>query len=136
MASIDRSPIQQLGNGNIVQLIGTSSEEGRPLTQCSVAELRAEQAWRKQLLERERGQQWTLAMKLLLWMLTGGGATWFSALWVHWNHWLTVALAALGLCLPGAWLYALSQGEPSEFALRQMNALREIGHLLREKGAA
>lgn len=134
MAHIENSPIQQSGSGNLIQLIGDSIDEGRPLAQCSIDELRAEKAWRQHLLQKEHHRQWWLALKLLAWLLTGGTTTWLATLWMHWSHWLVLTIAILGVGLPAMALHALSQGGNSEFAQRQLGALREIGHLLREKG--
>jgi hypothetical protein len=136
MARIENSPIQQYGSGNLIQLIGNSINEGKPLAQCTIDELRAEKAWRQRLLQKERHRQWWLAVKLLAWLLTGGSATWLATLWTHWSHWLVLTTAVLGTVLPAMALHALSQGGDSEFAQRQRGALREIGHLLREKSGA
>lgn len=136
MARIENSPIQQSGSGNLIQLIGHSIDEVKSLAQCSVDELRAVEAWRQDLLRRERRRQTWLVLKLLTWLLTGGGATWLSMLWLHWSHWLVLGLGACGVALPAMALYAQSQAGDSEFALRQLGALREIGYLLREKGVA
>lgn len=133
MAHITNSPIQQVGSGNLIQLISSATDHGKPLAQCTIDELREENAWRKRLLQQERRRQWWLAIKLLSWLLMGGGATWLVTLWTHWSHWLSLSVAIVGVGLPSMALYALSQKGDSEFAQRQLGALREIAHLLREK---
>lgn len=136
MANITQSTIQQGGTGNIIQLIGgTSGGEGKPLAQCTREELQQERVWRQQLLRKERLRQWGLALKLLLWLLSGGGASWLTSHWVPWTHWLLLILMGTGVILPGMAIYALSQAGDSEFAQRQLATLREIAHLEREKGA-
>ena len=136
MAHITQSSIQQAGSGNVIQLIGPSNEEGKPLAQCTPKELRQEDAGRRQLLRQERQRQWLLAFKFLVWLLSGGGATWLTAHWLPWTHWLSLALIFGGVILPGMALYAFSQAGDSEFARRQIATLKEIGHLLREKDSA
>ncbi len=136
MARIENSPIQQSGSGNLIQLIGASVDEGKPLILCTLEELRAEQAWRQRLLRQERRRHRWRAVKLLVWLLTGGGATWLTTLWAHWSQWVVWVTAVLGVGLPGMVLLAMSQAGDSEFAQRQLGALREIGFLLREKSGA
>ena len=136
MAHIENSPIQQTGSGNLIQLIGHSVNQGKPLAQCTIDELREEKIWRQRLLQKERHRKWWLAVKLLIWLITGGGATWFATLWLHWSHWLALTTAILGIGLPAMALYAMSQEGDTEFTQRQLGALREIGFLLREKGEA
>lgn len=136
MAHITQSSIQQAGSGNLIQLIGPSNEEGKPLTQCSLKELRQEDVGRRLLLRQERHRQWLLALKLLVWLLSGGGATWLTTHWLPWTHWLSLVLIFGGVILPGMALYALGQAGDSEFAQRQIATLKEITHLLREKDSA
>lgn len=136
MAYIYNSPIHQTGTGNVLQLTGHSADEGKPLTQYSVEELRAERAWRRQLLNSERQRHWAMLAKLALWLFTGSGVTWLSAGALLWSHWVTIAAAAVGVALPGMAIYALSQRGDSEFATRQLQTLQEIGFLLREKGSS
>lgn len=136
MAHITQSNIQQSGAGNVIQVIGPSNEEGKPLSQCTSEELRQEDAGRRSLLQQERKRQWLLVLKLFVWLLSGGGAAWFTSHWLPWTHWLSLVLIFGGVIAPGMALYALNQNGDSEFALRQIATLKEIAHLLREKGSA
>lgn len=136
MAKINARDIQQNGTGNLIQVIGASSEEGKPFTQCNAEELRQEQDWRKQLLSKENRRTFLLVLRVILWLVCGGGATYVSQFWFGMSHWLTLLLAAGGVVLPGVALYILSQQGETEFALRQRAALKEIAYLLREKGEA
>lgn len=133
MPNINQSNIQQAGSGNVIQLIGVDGEEGKPLNQCSTEELKQERAWRQRLLKKERQRQFLQLLKLLIWLLTGGGATWVTSHWLPWPHWLLLALGGLGVVLPGMAIYALGQKGDTEFAQRQIATLKEISHLLREK---
>lgn len=136
MAQIHGSSIQQSGTGNVVQVIGHAINDGKPFDQCSASELEAEKEWRKQLLNSERRRHMLLLVKLALWLLTGSGATWLSATVLGFSHLLTVLAAAVGAMTPAMAIYALSQKGDSEFASRQVQALREISYLLREKDQA
>jgi hypothetical protein len=128
-----QSPIVQNGQGNVVQVMSVESGEGKPLVQCTPAELRAERRHRARLLAQERSRQRWLLLRLLLWLLFGGGASHFSSLWLGWSHSLTLALAGFGVALPVALLHQQSQRGESTFALRQLATLQEIDFLLREK---
>lgn len=136
MAKIKARDIQQNGTGNLIQVIGASNEEGKPFSQCSAEELRQERDWRKQLLSKENRKAFLLVLRLIIWLVCGGGATYASHTWLGISHWLTLLLAGGGVALPGFILYTLSQQGETEFALRQRAALKEIAYLLREKGAA
>lgn len=135
MARVTQSNILQTGAGNVIQVIGPSNEEGKPLSQCTPEELKQEDAGRRRLLQQERQRQWLLLFKLLVWLLSGGGATWITSHWLPWTHWLSLALIFGGVLVPGMALYALSKQGESEFAQRQIATLKEIAHLLREKHA-
>lgn len=136
MAHITQSNILQTGAGNVIQVIGPSNEEGKPLSQCTSEELRQEEAERRRLLKQERQRQWLLVLKLMMWLLSGGGATWFTSHWLPWTHWLSLVLIFGGVLAPGMAIYALSQQGDSQFAQRQIATLQEIAYLLREKGSA
>ncbi|MFG6485282.1 hypothetical protein ACG04R_01290 [Roseateles sp. BYS78W] len=129
----NHSPIVQGGAGNFIQFVGVESGEGKPLAQCSVAELQQECRHRQRLLDEELSRMRWLLIRLQFWALTGGGATHLSSQWLGWPHGLTLALAALGVGLPLALLYGISQRGESAFAQRQRATLREIHFLLREK---
>lgn len=136
MAKINARDIQQNGINNTVQVIGISNEEGKPFSQCTAEELRQEQGWRNQLLSKENRKAFLHVLRLIIWLVCGGGATYASHAWLGISHWLTLLLAGGGVALPGVILYIFSQQGETEFALRQRAALKEIAYLLREKGTA
>lgn len=99
---------------------------------CNTGELLNERTHRKTLLSNERSRKIKYAAIFFLVCALGLGV---GALWLHFSGksaLSSVLLGLGGLFVAGAAVKIVD--EPSEFERRQLDALREISHILRERG--
>ncbi|MDK9723146.1 MAG: hypothetical protein OEL53_18440 [Rhodospirillales bacterium] len=109
-----------------------NSFQPKLLAACSIDELYIERRHRNQLLSRERSRIWKIA-----------GVVWFASLVLigiaatifYFQGKANLSSFVLGLAgLAGVIAGAKATEKPSVFEQRQLDALEEIGLLLRERG--
>ncbi|KVC82466.1 hypothetical protein WL02_02105 [Burkholderia ubonensis] len=110
-----------------------ASEQPKFLVSCTTPELRAEREHRKALLSQE---QWRKIKVIGLFWLVAGTCLAVSALYFYAIGNTNLASVLIGL--GGLAMMAITVkvvDEPTEFEQRQLGALAEIRHILRERCA-
>jgi hypothetical protein len=116
--------------GNVI--IDDSSQLYKPYAQCSNEVLLKDEVHRQDLLNSERSRKWRIFTKSLL----GGGALLVAAsIWFYIQGRMNFASLVLGIggCMISAASFQFFS-KPTEFELRQLEALKEIATILRERG--
>lgn len=112
--------------------IHDESTQPKPLALCSNKELIAERVWRNKTLSDERNRKWkwlAICWLAVIFVLAGAAIrSYFQGDFQQMS--LLLGLGAIGATL----MTAKFLEKPTEFEQRQLDALKEIGYLLRERG--
>lgn len=116
--------------GNVV-INDYSSQEHKPLVQCNIEELEAEQYQRQNLLKEERIRERNISFNFVKFAVIVGLAL---SLWYMVSGESNIAMYIIGIfgvLVPI--LVSIMDREPTDFENRQLKVLQEIEYLLMEK---